>query len=139
VTGRSFAPAFHRFAVAAARDNPDRLTPVRILAPGARHRASVPPLAIHYVRLSRKPCTVTVSFSRGRATSAATLIYQWESEVPGLPSAARAIGGRVSNGGQKLTFSVPASLARSPRFAFPLLIDSNGGAAGRVAYAAEAH
>jgi hypothetical protein len=136
VTGRPFAPAFHHFAVAAAADYP--VTPLKSLAPSRRYRSSVPPLAIHYVRLSRRPGTVTVTFSLGQAKAAATLAYEWESEVPGFPSAARRIGGRVSRGGRTLTFSVPASLARSPRFASPLLIVSNGDAASRADYAAAA-
>jgi len=134
VTGRPFAPAFHRFAVSAADEYGDRLTAYHVLAPGERYQAAVAPLAIHYLRLGRRPCALSVTFSDGRAAAGAALVYHWESDVAGYASALRRISGRASSGGKRLTFSVPAALARSPRFATPLLVVANGGASGRVAY-----
>src|SRR5215210_5221584 len=100
----------------------------------ARHHAAVAPLAIHYLRLGRRPCSLTVTFSDGRAAAGVALVYQWESDVAGYASALRQITGRASSGGKRLTFSVPIALARSPRFATPLLVVSNGGASGHLAY-----
>jgi len=134
VTRRPFASAFHRFAVFAADAYGDRLTAYRVLAPGERHHAAVAPLAIHYLRLGRRPCSLTVTFSDGRAAAGVALVYQWESDVAGYASALRQITGRASSGGKRLTFSVPIALARSPRFATPLLVVSNGGASGHLAY-----
>jgi hypothetical protein len=83
VTGRPFAPAFHRFAVAAAGEY--AVTPVRSLARKQHYRGFVPPLAVHYVRLRREPCTVSVTLSRGAGDGRCDARLRMGKRHPGLP------------------------------------------------------
>jgi hypothetical protein len=130
VVGRPFAPAFHRFAVSVTADHGDAIEPVFTLRPGAGRRATVTPLAVHYIRpeLPRGGAyALTVTFPRGRGSVAATLTYELENAVAGLPSRLGRIAGTSSDGGRTLTFAVPAALRANVRLANPLLVVSNGG------------
>jgi hypothetical protein len=134
VAGEPFAAAFHSFALAAVADYGDRLRPFQTLTSRGGYRSSVQAMAIHYLRLKPTPGTVTVTFSRRTRAAGAALVYQWESETPGTPNATRRIGGRAADESRSITFTIPPSLAHSRRFAEPLVVVTNGGAAGRVAY-----
>ena len=131
VTGRPFAPAFHRFAVSVTADHGAAIEPVFRLRPGTRRSVRVPRLAVDYVRpvLPRGGAySITVSFARRRHAADATLTYELADEVAGQPPRLGRISGRGSDGGRTLTFAVPAALRADPRLANPLLVVSNGGA-----------
>jgi hypothetical protein len=70
-----------------------------------------------------------VTFPRGRADAATTLVYRLESNVSGKPARTRPIAPRVSAGGRSLAFTVSAGRDKSA-----LLVLSNGGE-GTVPYA----
>ena len=131
VTGRSFAHAFHRFAVTAGDDYGRALTPQRILSRGSRaFRASIARLAAHYLRLAtggNGPRSLVVRLHRPGAL-AVTLSYQLESETPGEPARPLRIPARATNGGQTLTYQIPARLRTANRYQQPTLIVSNGSA-----------
>jgi hypothetical protein len=133
-TGRPFAPAFHRFALAAAEENGARITPQRVLARGRREASStVAHLAVHYVRLAsgaRAPASITVRLP-ARDALGVSLTYTLESDVAGMPSRQRTIAARKSGGARVLTFTVPAGLRTSERFVRPTLVVSNGSASRR--------
>jgi hypothetical protein len=129
VTKTPFGPAFHRFAVDVARDDLDRVTPVRELGRRASARASVAPLAIHYTRLSvptAGPYELRVRIRAGADTQV-SLVYQFDSELAGHQSQLKRITPRLSDGDRTLTFRMPAALRRNPRFDSPVLVVSNGG------------
>jgi hypothetical protein len=129
LTHRSFATTFQRFAVEAADEHADELTPFRTLrVPGAYH-SSVAPLAIHYIRLSipkRGHHAVTVSFPDARAGGRAALIYHVESDTAGNPSTLVRVKPARANRGQELTFTIAARLRRTARVSVPMLVLSNG-------------
>jgi hypothetical protein len=130
VTGKPFADAFHRFAVSVAENRAEEIEPDR----AARH-AALPPLAVRYIRAAQRRTgrsTLIVTFPRGRAGAAATLVYRLESDVPGQPERTLRIGPRVSDGGRTLAFSVATGPRKSA-----LLVLSNGGERA-VPYAANA-
>jgi hypothetical protein len=115
-----FADAFHRFAVSVAADRADDIEPVR-----APRRSVLVPLSIRYVRITvprigRSPLTVT--FPRGRARAATTLVYQLESDIAGEPARTRRIAPRVTDGGRTMAFTVAAGPRKSA-----VLVLSNGG------------
>jgi hypothetical protein len=120
VAGHPFADAFHRFAVSVAADRAEDIEPAR-----APRRAALAPLSVHYVR-ARLPSsgysTLTVSFPRGRASAATTLVYRLESDRAGEPPRTRRIAPRVTDGGRTLAFTVSAGPRKSA-----LLVLSNGG------------
>jgi hypothetical protein len=127
IARKPFADAFHRFALSVATDHDDELEPAR--AP--KVVALLAPLSAAYVRATGTR-RLTVTFPRGGAAAAATLVYRLESEVPGNRPRVGRIRPLVADGGQTLTFTVP-----SARRASSTLVVSNGG--GRaVAYAVEA-
>ena len=130
IAGRPFPQAFHRFAVAVAGDHGHVIEPAFRLGAAARRSAVVAPLAVHYVRpvLPRAGgYSLTVTFPRRRATAAATLTYELESEVAGGSPSPRRIAGRRSADGLTTTFAVPPAVRSDPRLANPLLVVSNGG------------
>lgn len=132
VTRTRFGPEFHRFAVEVASDDRAQVASDRRLGPHGHARASVAPLAIHYVRLSvprTGPYELRVRLATGRTgiDTRASLVYQLESEIAGNPSRPGRIAPRLSSGGRELTFRIPRVLRRDPRFASPMLVVSNGG------------
>ena len=132
VTGTRFGPAFHRFALDVAANDLARVGRDRWLEPHGRTRASVAPLAIHYVRLSVPKAgsyELRVRLATGGAgtDTHVSLVYQLESEIAGHPSRAGLIASRLSNGGRELTFRIPRALRQNPRFDSPVLVVSNGG------------
>jgi hypothetical protein len=120
VAGTPFAAAFHRFAVSVAEDRPDDVEPAR----PARH-ATLAPLSVRYLRATL-PGTgrsmLTVTFPRGQAAAAATLVYQVESDHAGDPARTRRVAPRVSDSGRTLAFSVTSGPRKSA-----VLVLSNGG------------
>ena len=127
VAGKPFAGAFHRFAVSVAVDRADDIEPAR----GPR-RAALAPLSVRYLRValpSTGRSTLTVTFPRGRADAATTLVYRLESDVAGEPARTRRVAPRVTDGGRTLAFTVSAGPRKSA-----LLVLSNGGE-GAVPYA----
>jgi hypothetical protein len=115
-----FAAAFHRFAVSVAADRPDDIKPVR-----APQRAFLAPLSVRYVRViipNTGRSTLTVSYPRGRARAATTLVYQLESEIAGRPARTRRVAPQVTERGGKLVFTVSAGSRKSA-----VLVLSNGG------------
>ena len=120
IAGKPFADAFHRFAVAVAADRSDEIEPAR-----APWRAALAPLSVRYVRAplpSTGSSTLTVTFPRGRASAATTLVYRLESDLAGEPARTRRIAPRVTDGGRTLAFTVSAGPRKSA-----LLVLSNGG------------
>jgi hypothetical protein len=120
VAGKPFAAAFHRFAVFVAADHADDIDLRR-----ATRRAALAPLSIRYLRVTLPRTgrsTLTVTFPRGRAGAATTLVYRLESNVSGEPARTRSITPRVSAGGRTSAFTVSAGPRRSA-----LLVLSNGG------------
>jgi hypothetical protein len=120
VADKPFADAFHRFAVSVAADHADEIEPAR-----APRRAALAPLSIRYVPVtvpSTGRSTLTVTFPRGRASAATTLVFQLENERPGDPANTRRIAPRVTDGGRTLVFTVAAGPRRSA-----VLVLSNGG------------
>lgn len=137
VAGRPFGPAFHAFARAVAADHAGELTPFGTLAPASAVRGSVPPLGIHYLRLSlprRGPYELRLELPRPSAAVGVSVVYQVEHEVAGEPTRLGRIAPLASRGGRALTFRVPAALRRSDRLLWPLLVVSNGGAERAAAY-----
>jgi hypothetical protein len=65
---------------------------------------------------------VTVSFPRGRAGAATTLVYRLESDRAGEPAHTRRIAPRVTDGGRTLAFTVSGGARKSA-----VLVLSNGG------------
>jgi len=135
-----FAPAFERFAVAAAADYGPEIEPLFTVPPRRTRKAAVAPLAVHYIR----PLLPTVGryrllvrFPHGRGSARATLTYELENDTAGQPSSPGRINGRESDGGRTLTFIVPRALRADARLAAPRLVVSNGGARA-VAYAVSA-
>jgi hypothetical protein len=127
VAGKAFADAFHRFAVSVAADYADHLDPVR-----GPLRAALAPLSIRYLRVTLPRSgrsTLIVTFPRGRADAATTLVYRLESNVSGKPARTRPIAPRVRAGGRSVAFTVSAGRDKSA-----LLVLSNGGE-GTVPYA----
>ena len=127
VAGKPFAGAFHRFAVSVAVDHADDIDPDR----GPR-RAALAPLSVRYLRVTLPRTgrsTLTVTFPRGRADAATTLVYRLESNVSGEPARTRPVAPHVSAGGRTLAFDVSAGPHKSA-----LLVLSNGGE-GTVPYA----
>jgi hypothetical protein len=120
VAGIPFAEAFQRFAVSVAADYADDIEPAR----GPR-RAALAPLSVRYIRVavpSNGRSRLTVTFPRGRANAATTLVYGLENERPGYPADTRQIAPRVTDGGRTLSFTVSAGSRKSA-----LLVLSNGG------------
>ena len=70
---RPFTREFGAFAASVADEYGDRLQHLSVLARGAGRTASVAPLAIHFLRLSRSARAVTLRYTRGRGE--ATLTY----------------------------------------------------------------
>jgi hypothetical protein len=66
--------------------------------------------------------TLTVSFPRGRASAATTLVYQLESEIAGRPARTRRVAPQVTERGDTLVFTVSAGSRKSA-----MLVLSNGG------------
>ena len=121
-------PAVPRFAVSVTADHGDGIEPAFSRRRGETRRASIAPLAVHYVRLAlprRDGYSLTVTFPRGRGSAAATLTVELESDVAGRSPRFGRIAARRSDGG--LTFVIPASLRANARLARPLLVVSNGG------------
>lgn len=102
IAGTPFADAFRRYAVSVA----DLIQPT----PGPR-RGVLAPLSVRYVRATRSRLTVT--FSRGRAGAAATLVYRLEGD-PGQPVRMQSEAG--------LAFTVSTGPGKTA-----LLVLSNGG------------
>jgi hypothetical protein len=130
VAGKPFADAFHRFAVSVAADRADDIEPAR----GPR-RGALAPLSVRYVRVTvprTGRSTLTVTFPRGRAGAATTLVYRLESDLAGEPARTRRIAPRITDGGRTLAFTVSAGSRRSA-----LLVLSNGGERA-VSYAVSA-
>ncbi len=130
LAGRSFASAFHRFAVSVTADHAEGIEPVARLSARTRWRSRVAPFAVHYLRLALPrggPYTLTVRFPHGRGSAAATLTFEHESAVAGEPARPGRIAGRSSDRGRLVTFSVPARLRATGRLSNPLLVVSNGG------------
>ena len=120
VAGRSFAEAFHRFAVSVAENRDDAVRPAR-----ATPRGALAPFSVRYVRVGvpvRGRSRLTVTFPHGRAGAAATLLDRIESKVAGQPAETRRIAPRVIARGRTLTFVVSAGSRKSA-----LLVLSNGG------------
>jgi hypothetical protein len=135
-----FAPAFERFAVSTVANCDAAIEPLFSVLPGRTRRATIAPLAVHYLRLALPPdgrYALLVRFPHGHGSARATLAYELENDTPGQPSLFGRIDGRSSDEGRTLTFSVPRALRANVRLAFPRLVVSNGG--GRaVAYAVSA-
>jgi hypothetical protein len=120
VAGKPFADAFHRFAVSMAADRADDIEPAR-----APRLAALAPLSVRYVRVTVPRIgrsTLSVTFPRGRASAATTLVYRLESDIAGEPARTRPIAPRVTDGGRTLVFTVSAGSRKSA-----LLVLSNGG------------
>jgi hypothetical protein len=120
VTGKQFADAFHRFAVAVAADHADDIELAR-----AQRRAALAPLSVRYVRATLAGAgrsTLIVTFPRGRASASTTLVDRLESDVAGEPPRTRRIAPCVTDGGRTLTFTVSAGPRKSA-----VLVLSNGG------------
>jgi hypothetical protein len=137
VSGRPFAPAFHRFALATVAEHADEIEPAAVVRRGTTYRAGAAPLSIHYVRAALRARSLTVTFPRGRYGAAATLTYELESDIAGEAPQVGRIAPRVRDGGRSLTFDVPAELRRNSRFANPALVVSNGGVS-RIGYVVSA-
>jgi hypothetical protein len=75
-----------------------------------------------------------VTFPRGRAGAAATIAYELADDVSGRPPQTGKVAPRVSDGGRRLTFTLPHTLLANPRLSSLLLVISNGGLIA-VAYA----
>jgi hypothetical protein len=119
VSGRSFANAFHRFAVSVVTEGEDEIEPAR-----GPERAALAPLSVRYLRAAVPTfghSKLSVTFERGRTPAAATLIYRIESDVAGEPARTRQIAPRVAAGGRTLEFTVVAGPRRSA-----VLVLSNG-------------
>lgn len=137
VVGRPFGPAFHDFALHVAAEHADELIPEATLRPGEVSRGAVPPLAIHYVRLSlprQGRSELSLELPRPSAGVRASVAYRVESLYAGEPARVGRIAPRVSRGGRTLTFRIPPALRRNPRLEAPLLVVSNGGGGSAVAY-----
>lgn len=132
VARRPFASTFGEYAAWVAGEYGDRLEHLPRL--GRERTASVAPLAIDFVRLSRATRSVTVRFARGHGD--AVLSYAVASPRAGEPPAERRLAARAVGG--TFTFRVPAALRTSDRYERPTLVVANGGVRGRVAYAVSA-
>jgi hypothetical protein len=137
VTGKPFAQAFHRFALAVAAEHADELEPAGVVARGHTYRRAAAPLSIHYLALRGASQSLTVTFPRGRVGAAATIAYQLADDVPGRPAQTGKLAPRVTDGGHRLTFALPHTLLNNPRLSSLLLVLSNGGLIA-VAYAVSA-
>jgi hypothetical protein len=134
VAGKPFAPVFHTFALAAAAEHGNALTPVRSVSSGAV-RGAVAPLAVHYVRLRLRrggPAT-RVRVQPGAPAVRATLVYELESETAGELSEIVRAGRQVLANGATV-FRIPESARRSTRFTRPVLVLSNGAPTRRAPY-----
>jgi hypothetical protein len=129
VIRRPFARTFGEYAAWVAGAYGDRFEHVPGL--GRERTASVAPLAIDFVRLSRATRSVTVRFTGGRGGQA-VVSYAVASPRAGEPPAERRLAARAVAGA--LTFTVPAALRASDRYRRPTLVVSNGGARGEVRY-----
>jgi hypothetical protein len=141
VAKAAFAPAFERFAVATAADFGAEIRPLFAVLPGRTRRATVAPLAVHYVRLvlapDAAPYALLVRFPHGRDSARAKLTYELENDTPGQPSSFGRINGRSSDAGRLLTFVLPRALRANVHLAAPRLVISNGGVRA-VTYAVSA-
>jgi hypothetical protein len=129
MTAKRFAPVFHDFALAATDAFGDQISPFRTLRVPGGYGASVPPLAIHYVKLSiprRGTHTVRVAIRDGLADAHASLTYQLETDLAGRPKAFLQIAPRRTRGGQTLTFEIAGRLRGLGRFTNPMLVVTNG-------------
>ena len=121
VTGKPFAEAFHRFAVSVAADYADDLE--LAAATGARRpRPALRPLRAARARRRRRS-TLTVTFPRGRAGAAATLVLRRESKIPGEPP--RDAADRAARHRRRPDAGVRRS--SRPAQTSALLVVSNGG------------
>jgi hypothetical protein len=130
VTGSQFADVFLGYALRVASDAPERIRPRRTLQRGT-YRSAAPPFAVHYLVLARGTRYV-VRFARRPATAALT--YELASDVAGNPSRTVRVAPTLSGGGRTLTFRIPSALRRNSRLETPLLVITNGRAAGRIGY-----
>ena len=97
----------------------------------------MPPLAIHYLRVSPAPGrrhTVSVSFPSGRNGARASLVYRVDGKNAGVSGGLVRIQPRSTNRGRDLAFTLPDRLRRSATFVAPLLVLSNGDANGPAGY-----
>lgn len=127
VTGRPFAPEFGRFAGWVADLYGERIPPRATLAPGARARAHIAPLAVHFVRLGRSTRSVALRFTHGRG--AVELVLRLESPYAGRPATTRRLRPRVVGGARM--FAIPAGAGQDGT---ALLVVANGQAAAPVSY-----
>jgi hypothetical protein len=134
VAGRPLAPVFHAFALAAAAEHGTALRRVRSVAGGAV-RATVPPLAVHYVglRLRRGGTGRSVRLRPGARGLRASLVYELVTETAGEQTEIVPAARRVLADGT-LVFRIPEAALRSPRFRRPLLVLSNADATRRAPY-----
>ena len=119
VAKHPFARAFHRFAVSVVTE--DEIEPSR-----GPDQAALAPLSVRYLRVAVPRggrAELTVTFGRGYAGAAATLLYRIESDIAGEPARTRRITPRVSDGGRRLAFTVSAEPRSSA-----ILVLSNGAA-----------
>jgi hypothetical protein len=128
VAGHPFARAFHRFAISVVTD--DEIEPSR-----GPDRAALAPLSVRYLRAAvprSGHSELTVTFVRGHAAAAATLVYRIESDVAGEPASTRRIAPRVADGGRRLVFTVSAG----PRKSAVLVLSNGAGRATRYVVSA---
>ncbi len=122
VSGQPFPAAFGRFAAWVAGEYADRIRPLRKLVVGGRTAGSIPPLAIHYLRLPQPARTVRFRAGAGRPSVA--LVYEHESPYAGRAAVTRHLTGHQV--GSALVFTIPPSLRQSPRFGPATLVVANG-------------
>ena len=125
VAQKPFARAFDRFAVSVAADDADRIEPTRARV------GVLAPLSIRIVIVPARRSRMTVTFPRGRAGAATTLVYRVEGN-PGQPPHTRAVAPLVGDGGRRLAFAVSTRPGTTG-----LLVLSNGGLRG-VRYVVDA-
>ena len=122
VAGHPFRADFGRFAAWVAGEYAARIRPLRTPAFGSRTTGSVPPLAIHFLRLPRPAHTVRFRVAGGRPSVA--LVYEQESLYAGRAAVTRHLSGRRV--GDALVFTIPPSLRQSPRFGPATVVVANG-------------
>jgi hypothetical protein len=120
VAGRPFAPVFARFASWVAGEHTSRITPKQQLGPRGRATGRVAPLAIHFVRVSRRARTVRVT--RGQ------LLYELRGDSPGDAPHTGRVPPRHFGGA--LVFRIP----RSARLGAVTLVVANGETTRSVRY-----
>jgi hypothetical protein len=130
VSRSPFAAAFGQFAAWVAGEYAGRIRPLGTLAVGRRTAGSVPPLAIHFLRLPHPVHTVRFRATAGRPSVA--LVYEHESLYAGRAAVTRHLTGRQV--GRALVFTIPPSLRQSPRFGPATLVVANGDPARPSAY-----